>query len=415
MRLLLGKLNTLFWSENSNLYARRLWLLFFAIVALLAFFQPTQRNITCHYSRAAYHWWNSENMYSLTGNGFLYFPQSAMLYTPFAWQEFPKNISSFKKQPLSETLLPTLPLRIAEVLYRAFSLGLLCWAVWRMCELFKIDSRYSSLFSLVTVLTIPASLTAGRNGQFNLLLAATMILATVAVTQKRWGSAATWLVLGVLVKPLGLVPLLLFGVLYPALWWRLAVGMLCFMGMSFIHYDPKYVLSQWQMCIEQMRTASTPTSNSFDDIAGMFRTFGINGSDQTWFAVRASFAFLTLGIAWRLKKIYSPEVGPLLIAGLSAAYLMAFNPRTETVSYVIIAPFVAMCAGLLIRQQKSLTVLTALLVFLCIGFGADCYGDIYKLTRIWFKPLLALLFFGLLMVWGARKYAPIDHRNVQAL
>ena len=415
MRLLLGKLNTLFWSDNSNLYARRLWLLFFAIVALLAFFQPTQRNITCHYSRAAYHWWNSENMYSLTGSGFLYFPQSALLYTPFAWQEFPENITVFKKQPLSETLLPTLPLRLAEVLYRAFSLGLLCWAVWRMCELFKIESRYSSLFSLVTVLSIPASLTAGRNGQFNLLLAATMILATVAVTQKRWGSAATWLVLGVLVKPLGLVPLLLFGVLYPALWWRLAVGMLCFMGMSFIHYDPKYVLSQWQMCIEQMRTASTPTDNSFDDIAGMFRTFGINGSDLTWFAVRASFAFLTLGIAWRLKNIYSSEVGPLLIAGLSAAYLMAFNPRTETVSYVIIAPFVAMCAGLLIRQQKSLTVLTALLVFLCIGFGADCYGDIYKLTRIWFKPLLALLFFGLLMVWGARKYAPIDHRNVQAL
>ena len=354
-------------------------------------------------------------MYSLTGSGFLYFPQSALLYTPFAWQEFPENITVFKKQPLSETLLPTLPLRLAEVLYRAFSLGLLCWAVWRMCELFKIEARYSSLFSLVTVLSIPASLTAGRNGQFNLLLAATMILATVAVTQKRWGSAATWLVLGVLVKPLGLVPLLLFGVLYPALWWRLAVGMLCFMGMSFIHYDPKYVLSQWQMCIEQMRTASTPTDNSFDDIAGMFRTFGINGSDQTWFAVRASFAFLTLGIAWRLKKIYSPEVGPLLIAGLSAAYLMAFNPRTETVSYVIIAPFVAMCAGLLIRQQKSLTVLTALLVFLCIGFGADCYGDIYKLTRIWFKPLLALLFFGLLMVWGVRKYAPIDHMNAQAL
>ena len=415
MRLLLGKLNTLFWSVNSNLYARRLWLLFFAIVALLAFFQPTQRNITHHYSRAAYHWWNSENMYSLTGSGFLYFPQSALLYTPFAWQEFPKNIAVFKKQPLSETLLPTLPLRFAEVLYRAFSLGLLCWAIWRMCELFKIESRYSSLFSLVTVLSIPASLTAGRNGQFNLLLSATMILAMVAVTQKRWASAATWLVLGVLVKPLGLVPLLLFGVLYIPLWWRLALGMLCFLGISFIHYDPNYVISQWQMCIEQMRTASTPTDNSFDDIAGMFRTFGINGSDKTWFAVRALFAVLTLGIAWRLKKIYSPEVAPLLIAGLSAAYLMAFNPRTETVSYVIIAPFVAMCAALLIRTQKSLCFLTALLVFLCIGFGSDCYGDIYKITRIWFKPLLALLFFAVLIVWGRRKYEPIDQKIVVAL
>ena len=154
MRLLLGKLNTLFWSDNSNLYARRLWLLFFAIVALLAFFQPAQRNITHHYSRAAYNWWNSENMYSLSGSGFLYFPQSALLYTPFAWQKFPENIAVFKKQPLSETLLPTLPLRLAEVLYRAFSLGLLCWSIWRMCELFKIESRYSSLFLLGPLLSM---------------------------------------------------------------------------------------------------------------------------------------------------------------------------------------------------------------------------------------------------------------------
>ena len=411
MRFLFSKLNTLFWSGNSNIYAKRLWLLFFAIVALLAFFQPTHRNITHHYSRAAYHWWNSENMYSLTGSGFLYFPQSALIYTPFAWQEFPKNISAFKRQPLSETLLPTLPLRIAEMLYRAFSLGLLCWAVCRLCQLFKIDAPCSSLFCLVTVLSIPASLTAGRNGQFNLLLAATMILATVAVTNKKWAAAATWLVLGVLVKPLGLVPLLLFGVIYPALWWRLVLGMFFFMALSFIHYDPKYVVGQWQMCIEQMRTASTPLDNSFDDIAGMFRTFGINGSDKIWFAVRALFAFLTLGIAWRLKKIYSSEVGPLLIAGLSAAYLMAFNPRTETVSYVIIAPFVAVCAALMIRQKKSLSLLAGILVFLCIGFGADCYGDIYKLTRIWFKPFLALVFYALLAAWIFHKYDPMDLRR----
>ena len=72
----MDKLNALFWSPKSDTYARRIWLLFFAIVAVLAFFQPAQRNITHHYSRAAFNWWKSENMYSLQGKGFLYFPQS---------------------------------------------------------------------------------------------------------------------------------------------------------------------------------------------------------------------------------------------------------------------------------------------------------------------------------------------------
>ena len=71
----------------------------------------------------------------------------------------------------------------------------------------------------------------------------------------------------------------------------------------------------------------------------------------------------------------------------------------------------AVCAALLIRQKKSLSLLAGILVFLCIGFGADCYGDIYKLTRIWFKPFLALVFYALLAAWIFRKYDPMDLRR----
>ena len=401
------KLNALFWSSKSDDYAKRIWLLFFAIVAVLAFVQPAQRNITHHYSRAAFHWWNAENMYSLQGKGFLYFPQSVLVYTPFAWQEFPKDIKKFNKQPLAETLAPTLLLRLGEVFYRAFALGLFGWAIWRMCRFFRADPTVASLFCLVTVLALPASLTAGRNGQFNMLLSASMILAAVCVSEKRWWPATAWLLLGVIAKPLGIVPLMLLGALYMPLWWRLPLGMIVFIGLSFIHFDPSYVINQWQMCFKQITVASIPPGNNFDDIAAMFRTFGLDLPDKQWFPIRALFAFVTLGLSWQLKKVYPTFVSPFLVTALSAAYLMVFNPRTEAVSYIILAPYVALFAAFLIRE-KAITPLVWLLVFICIGFGSDCYGDIYRITRIWFKPLLACIFFAILAMWVFRPARPLQ-------
>ena len=401
------KLNALFWSPKSDTYAKRIWLLFFAIVAVLAFFQPAHRTVTHNYSRAAYQWWNSENMYSLQGKGFLYFPQSVLIYAPFSWQEFPKDLKKFNKQPLGETLLPTLMLRLGEVFYRAFAIGLFGWAIWRMCRFFQTDATTASLFCLVTVLALPASLTAGKNGQFNMLLSASMILAALCVSEKRWWSATAWLILGVIAKPLGLVPLLLIGALYRPLWWRLPLGVLVFAALSFVHYDPSYVLNQWNMCIKQVTIASIPPGNNYDDIAAMFRTFGFDLPDKQWFPVRAVFAFVTLGLAWRLKKIYPAALAPFLVTALSAAYLMVFNPRTEAVSYIILSPYVALFATILFRE-KAVTPVAWILVFLCIGLGSDCYGDIYKLTRIWFKPLLALVFFVILGMWAFRKSRPFE-------
>jgi hypothetical protein len=399
---LIDKFIALFWSPKSDIFAKRIWLLFFAIVAVLAFFQPAQRNITHHYSRAAYNWWNSENMYSLKGQGFLYFPQSVLIYTPFAWQEFPTNLKKFNKEPLSETLLPTLGLRLGEVFYRAFSLGLFGWAIWRMCRFFQVGAGASSLFCIVTVLALPASLTAGRNGQFNMLLAASMIFAALCVSEKRWWAVTAWLFFGVIAKPLGLVPLLLLGALYRPLWGRLLVGFLIFAALSFVHYDPNYVLDQWNMCIKQVTVASIPPGNNFDDIAAMFRTFGFDLPDKKWFPIRAGFALITLGLAWRFKGIAAEKVAPFLVMALAAAYLMVFNPRTETVSYIIVAPYAALFAAFFFRE-KVFTPLAWLLVFLCIGFGSDCYGDIYRITRIWFKPLLASVFFVILAYWAVKK------------
>jgi hypothetical protein len=403
----LKKIIELLWADKSDSYARRLWLLFFAVVALLAFFQPAHRNITHHYSRAAFHWWKSQDMYSLTGNGYLYFPQAVLVYAPFAWQEFPENLGTFKKTPLSETLIPYLPLRIAEVLYRAFALGVFAWAIWRMCKIFKPDAKTASLFALVTVLTLPASLTAGRNGQFNMLLSAAIILAAVEASNRHWWKCVFWLIAGIILKPLGIVPMMLFVALFKPLWWRLPVGLAAFVALSFVHYNPEYVLRQWQMCIEQMQVASQPLENLFDDISAMFATFGIHLADATWFYIRAGFAPITLILSWRMVRLYGDKLAPFLVAALASAYLMIFNPRTETVSFLVLSPYIALLAAIIFRQKAPMA-LGWLLVFLCVGLGSDCYGDIYKLTRIWFKPMLSCIFFFVLVALAFKKAGFLD-------
>jgi hypothetical protein len=269
----MDRLTNFFWGPNSDAYARRIWFAFFALIALLVFFQPAQRTVTHNYSRAAYSWWKSENMYSLQGKGFSFSPSSPDLHT-FRLAGIPAGFETVQQTAVERNTSADPSAASRRGFLSCVLVGLFGWAIWRICRLFRTDAATASLFCLVTLLALPASLTAGRNGQFNMLLSATMNLAAVSISEKRWRPATAWLVLGVIAKPLGLVPLLLLGVLYRPLWWRLPLGMLLFAGLSFVHYDPTYVLNQWQMCFKQVTMASIPPGNNYDDIAGMFRALG---------------------------------------------------------------------------------------------------------------------------------------------
>ena len=79
---------------------------------------------------------------------------------------------------------------------------------------------------------------------------------------------------------------------------------------------------------------------------------------------------------------------------LGALYLMLFNPRTEENSYVMLAGFTALLAArdLLAGTPRR----GKWLALFCLLLAVENYGFIYKLTRIWFKPLITTLFFGLL-------------------
>ena len=95
-----------------------------------------------------------------------------------------------------------------------------------------------------------------RNAQFDLPLAALVVLATAEAAAARWSTAALWLCLGVAFKPLAVVPLLLFSALYWKLIPRVAVGLLIVAAIPFLHWSPSFVAQEYRRCFETLAWAS---------------------------------------------------------------------------------------------------------------------------------------------------------------
>jgi len=99
-----------------------------------------------------------------------------------------------------------------------------------------------------------------------------------------------------------------------------------------------------------------------------------------------------------------------VVGALSADYLMLFNPRTETCSYVFLGPFVASAAVWCLGQPGRKWVGWCL-VFAAIGLACDGFPKIethaftisvHDMTDRWLKPLIALVFLPVLAgaAWG---------------
>ncbi len=402
------RFRTLFWNEHSTRRARLLWVLLAVILACLAFIRPTENSVTFRYSNATYHWWTKQALYAEGEHLFLYFPQAVHLYLPFAWQEWPDDREEFNKRPFLETLRTHFRLRAGEALYRICAVALFAWAVYLLSGLISGRDGPDNSYLVVSLLTLPATVAAAAQGHFNMLLAASIMLTAVSIAREKWGYATFWLIAGVMIKPLGLVPLLLFGALYPPLWHRLPFGIAVFLLIGFAHYDLSYAAEQWSACIEKLRVATIPPEGGSEDLSSLFRVIGVDPGAGIWFLIRTAFAPLILGLALVLRRRSDPWIGPILVAAATTTYLMLFNPRNESLSYPILAPHVAALAAGFFRANLAIP-LAWFCVLLCVGWGSQNYGQIHEITQLWWKPSLALLFLGLLTVWALNRNAPVWH------
>jgi len=374
------------------------WLLLFAIVLGDVARRPTQHTTMPTYRLAATQWWQGQDPYSYKAHdAFLYFPQAALLFTPF-------NV---------------LPDALGEVLWRIATFGLFFYAVVRLTQFFLGRNGVFSdkAFLQLSLLAVLSSLASLRNAQFDLPLAALLVLTAAEVAASRWNAAAVWICLAIALKPLAVVPMLLFSALYWPLIPRVALGMVVVILAPFLHWNPAFVAHEYVRCFETLAWAAKGDEPRYSDLAALLSMrLGYDPAPALKTVARLLFAAIVLGLAWQgVRRLPRPEAA-WLVGALSADYLMLFNPRTETCSYVFLGPFVASLA-LVYARVPGRAWLGWLLGFAALGLACDAVPEIkgviniHALTDRWFKPFIALVFLPILIQFIFEKKAETRHHS----
>ncbi len=347
-----------------------IWLIYGAVIAAIVAVQPDRRTVTTEYQRATANWWGGEKSLYRKKNGYLYLPQFAMLYTPYE----------------------LLPDRVGEPLWRVTCIGLLAWALWAAASRITPD-KAAAVFLTSTLLVLPSTFASARNGQVNLPLAALFLFIALALARERWWLAAFLLGMTLAMKPIAIAPVLVCAALYPRLRLPMAGILAAFAAAPFLHPRPSYAAGEYVAFFKNLTGAGNPTGDSWCDFAGMIRRFGLELPSPVQLAARAFAGLGTLWLSWRAILTFDRLRGAFAVVLLTVVYLMLFNPRTETNSYVMLAAFVALLAaidGLSLRRPAA----AAGLAFFAVILGSENYGwPIFPLTNLWLKAL-ATCFFG---------------------
>lgn len=349
------------------------WIVFFAIIAVIVANPSNRRTVTPIYRTSSINWFEGKDLYTPGIDGYLYLPHECILYAP----------------------LSRLPFPVAEVLWRAFCIGLLALAVWRLAR-FGGRSAGRELFPLMSLLVIPTALECARNGQVNLPLAALMTFAGIDLAERRWWTATLWLVLALALKPVVMVMLALTAFLFAPMRWRLAAGLAILFAAPFLTQQPSYVWNQYKLYTVKIRVAGTPDElDYFSDLFGILGAMGINVPTAVRTVLRLAAAALTLVLCRFALKHRGHARGAVFFYTFNVCYLMLFNPRTENNTYVIAGVPMALFASraILCDGWKGIGLILAAL--------APIMSASYEITRgvnHWVCPSICLVFF-LYSIW----------------
>jgi hypothetical protein len=361
-------------SVTKPINVRIAWLLWAALFAAATASTLTghSREVTHHYRDASHHWFLGEDLYAITGHGFLYFPQAAILFAPFAY----------------------LPFYVGEIAWRAAILLVFAAGV---CRLARLAGRTAGVdfFPLTATFCLPLAFSSERNGQATLLMAGLMMLAAVALADQRWWRAALYLSLGLAIKPLCLVMVLLAVVLYPATIWRLAICICALAIAPFLTAEPDYVISQYIDCSQMLeRAADLGHQASWAQLFSMLQVAGID-VPAVWQSVfRLLAALATLVLLWQAQRRLPTAWAATYCYLLAICYLMLFNPRTENNTYSALAPAIGiLCSSdVLVRRKYVMALWYVLLSLGILGtyyVGTLLTGPDYT---AWLSPLMGICF-----------------------
>jgi hypothetical protein len=387
---------------------------------------PDYRQANDSYADGARRWLAGEDLYADGGAGFIYLPQSALLYAP----------------------LTLLPKPVEHIVWRIITIGLFAAGIRRLCSVAR-NGHGTEFFPLVSLLVLPKVWAGVIHGQAAAAMAGLSMLAVGEIYRQRWGRAATLLVAALAFKPLAIVLILLAVALYRPLSVRLALGMGGLFLVPYLTHHPGYVTAQYLASIDMFgKAAEMGQTNEWPHLFSLASLAGVemNGTWRT--ALRVAAALGTLGLCRRLSqrrishtsrphrnvvqkrefqiencklKIenssaetpraashgHSQELNSgftiphsaaaassvLTIYALATVYLLLFNPRTENNSYLVLAPVMALLSARAYSVEGR-TIRAALLLAGTIALFAGheiCQFLTPQFGFVWISPLVCLV------------------------
>lgn len=367
-------------SENNT--ERSAWIgwavLFLVTAAIIA--SGSSRSVVPAYREGAVYWIAGKTIFSDPGvGGFVYLPQAAVLFIPFA----------------------LLPVVAGEVLWRFVNIWVFAFGIFHFARLVSGNSG-KWLFPLMTLVTLPLAWSCARNGQATLIITGLMLLAVVDIARTRWWRATLWLCLGVAVKPLVIVLALLVMVIDRPLSWRLPAGMLVTALFPFLTQHPGYVLEQyaafWSSLTKAVHVGAV--EKGWTTPFHALQLAGVSVPEKGQTLLRLAGALGTLVLSWLSRRRHDAVRSAVYVFSLSVVYLMLFSPRTENNTYAMLGPAIAvfLAGAYLIEQQRGEGLLLS-----CMA-GAIIGGRVIErlLTphagTSWVSPLVAVCFTAYLLV-----------------
>jgi hypothetical protein len=351
------------------LLALALWTVPFLIVIVLLLIVRYSHEIPFDvYSDAARRWWAHEPLYDLRNiDGFQYFPQSAILFSPFAFLGSPLGV----------------------VLWRAPAWALFAHALWRLSRR-SFPEAPEKAFLVATCLALGPSLASLSNGQANLPMTALALQAAVALIDRRWWIATLALTIGLGLKPLMLVPLALLAILHPPIRAKLALSVPALFIAPLVH-GPSYALAQYRDCWTKLMMSGAP-DRQFEDLRGLLWALGWDAAPSLMTALRVVATLAVLVAARRICTRLAEPHATLLLTGLAFNYLMLFNPRTQPNSFVMTASVGAVLgAGAFLEKRREATIALALAA---LGWSP---GSRWEWVAHWLRPIMSLVFTAVLV------------------
>ncbi len=358
---------------------RSLWIawigwaaLFLATAALIL--SGSGRTVVPSYRIAAVNWFAGHGLYDGTGvGGFVYFPQAAILFYPFA---------------MFSPVMGEVLWRLAIIV--VFALGL------RGLARLAGERAGKDIFPLMTLVAIPLAWDCARNGQATLALTGLMLLSVVDTARGRWWRATLWLALAVAVKPLAIVLVLLIAAVERPMTWRLFLGMVVLALFPFVTQHPAYVLQQYLACIHNMTTAAHVgvVAQGWTTPFTALRVAGVEVPERIQTVVRLIAALATLALCFLVQRQHDRARSAVYVYSLAVLYLMLFSPRTENNTYAMLGPAIGVFLALAFVIEKQL------LADILLGGIALALLASRALERMltphaeasWMSPLMAVCF-----------------------